>query len=104
MASWAATPIRRRTSAGCDTTSTPATRAVPESGRARVVRIRTAVVLPAPFGPRSPSTVPAGTAKSTPPSASVSPYLLTRPSASIIVSGIAHHLSAKYPLTCRMVS
>ncbi len=67
---------------------------VPASGRARVVRIRTAVVFPAPFGPSSPRTVPAGTAKSTPPRASVSPYLLTRPSASIIVSGIRIHLSA----------
>ena len=73
MASWAATPMWRRTSAGWATTSIPATVPRPESGRARVVRIRTAVVLPAPFGPSSPRIVPAGTAKSTPARAWVSP-------------------------------
>ena len=51
----------------------PATPAWPASGRASVVKIRTAVVFPAPFGPRSPSTLPAGTEKLTPASARVSP-------------------------------
>jgi len=37
----------------------PFTRAVPLSGLRRVVRIRRAVVLPAPFGPSNPKTVPA---------------------------------------------
>ena len=32
----------------------------PRPGGSSVVRIRTAVVLPAPFGPSSPSTVPRG--------------------------------------------
>ena len=41
--------------------------------RAKVVSTRTAVVLPAPFGPSSPRMVPAGTAMSTPASAWVSP-------------------------------
>ena len=40
------------------TTSSPATRALPPSGLSSVARIRTAVVLPAPFGPSRPSTVP----------------------------------------------
>ena len=43
------------------------------SGRSSVVRIRTAVVLPAPFGPSSPKTLPASTWRSTPRSASTSP-------------------------------
>ena len=40
------------------TTSRPATWARPPSGVSSVVKIRTAVVLPAPFGPSRPSTVP----------------------------------------------
>ena len=56
---------RRRSRA----TSTPATTARPASGRSSVVRIRTAVVLPAPLGPSSPHTVPAGTASDSPSSA-----------------------------------
>ena len=39
----------------------PSTVARPASGRRIVVKIRTAVVLPAPFGPSRPSTVPVGT-------------------------------------------
>ena len=73
VASWAATPMWRRTSAGCLITSMPATVACPESGRARVVSTRTAVVLPAPFGPNSPRMVPEGTEMSTPASAWVEP-------------------------------
>ena len=46
-------------------------------------KIRTAVVLPAPLGPSNPQTVPGGTLRSTPASAVVAPYRLTRPSASI---------------------
>ena len=34
---------------------------VPESGASRPVRRRTVVVLPAPFGPRSPKTAPRST-------------------------------------------
>ena len=43
--------MERRTSLGCLSTSMPATTALPLSGRSRVVSTRTAVVLPAPFGP-----------------------------------------------------
>ena len=60
VASCAATPMWRRTSPGCFTTSIPATVARPASGRASVVRIRTAVVLPAPFGPEQPEDGPGG--------------------------------------------
>ena len=53
-------PIRRRTACGSSATSNPATRARPRSGLSKVARIRTVVVFPAPFGPSSPSTPPAG--------------------------------------------
>ena len=41
----------------------------PESGRTSVVSTLTAVVLPAPLGPSTPSTVPSGTLRSSPSSA-----------------------------------
>ena len=55
---WATTPMARRTRIGSASTSMPATRALPLSGRDRVVRIRTVVDLPAPLGPSSPKMVP----------------------------------------------
>src|SRR5207342_2402712 len=48
-----------------------------------VERIRIAVVLPAPFGPRRPKTVPSRATMSMPSSARTFPNVLTRPSASI---------------------
>src|SRR5215472_2519067 len=78
-----ARPIDRRTAAASRTTSWPSTRARPASGSSKVVRIRTAVVLPAPFGPRTPSTVPCGTVRSIPRSARTSPNDLVRPSTRI---------------------
>ena len=54
---------------GSSRTSYPATRAVPLVGTDSVVIIRTVVVLPAPFGPSSPSTVPGATVKLTPSTA-----------------------------------
>ena len=59
-----------------------------QSGRLRVVRMRTAVLLPAPFGPSTPRIAPLGTSRSSPLSATVEPYRLTRPCASIITSFI----------------
>ena len=47
-------------------------RALPASGLSSVVRMRTVVVLPAPFGPSRPSTVPSRTSRSTPSSARTS--------------------------------
>ena len=52
--------------AGFGATSIPSMVARPPSGRRRVVRIRTVVVLPAPLGPSRPSTVPGATERSTP--------------------------------------
>ena len=70
-----------RTSWGSRTTSCPATVARPPSGRSNVVRMRIAVVLPAPLGPSNPTTVASATSKSTPASAVKSPKRLTSPSA-----------------------
>ena len=55
------TPIARRTSSGCATTSAPAITAVPDVGMMSVVSIRSSVDLPAPFGPRSPRISPDAT-------------------------------------------
>ena len=76
---WPASPICSRSRAASRTTSSPATRALPASGLSSVVSTRTAVVLPAPFGPSSPSTVPGAASRSTPSSARTSPNDLTRP-------------------------
>src|SRR3954451_15121564 len=70
-----------RTSLAWEKTSRPKTEALPPSGRSRVASTRTMVVFPAPFGPRSPWTVPSSTARSTPSSATVEPNRLTTPSA-----------------------
>src|SRR5690348_3160984 len=85
----------RCTAAAARTTSWPATRAQPLSGRDSVVRIRTAVVLPAPFGPSTPRMDPAGTWRSMPARATVWPYRLVSPSASIIreLTGASTYLS-----------
>src|SRR3954469_8655689 len=70
---WPASPMRARSAGASETTSRPATRALPASGSSSVARMRTIVVLPAPLGPSTPSTVPGATASSTPSSARVGP-------------------------------
>ena len=50
---------------------------MPESGSRMVERIRTAVVLPAPLGPSSPSTVPVSTSSETPSRARTLPRVKT---------------------------
>ena len=62
-------PMRSRTAWGSFAMSMPSTVAVPSSGSSRVVSTRTVVVLPAPLGPSSPSTVPCSTDRSNPSSA-----------------------------------
>ena len=74
--SWPVTPISRRTACGSRATSWPRTRAVPPSAGSSVARIETVVVLPAPLGPSSAVTVPAGTVRSRPSSTVWSPYRL----------------------------
>jgi hypothetical protein len=49
--------------AGCATTSTPATFAVPDVGTTLVVSIPAVVVFPAPFGPSSPKISPRRTVR-----------------------------------------
>src|SRR6185437_4289510 len=49
------------------------------AGGCSVARIRTVVVLPAPFGPSSANTEPRATVRSTPVSTAVGPYALPRP-------------------------
>src|SRR5215470_4132656 len=78
-----------RTFAASRTTSRPSTLACPASGSRMVARIRTAVVLPAPFGPSSPSTLPTWTARSMPSSATTGPNRLTSPCAAIAGSAMA---------------
>ena len=73
----------RRTSWGRVSTSMPPTSHRPPSGRRSVVSIRRVVVLPAPFGPSSPNTVPSGTARSRLSTARTGPYDFMSPSAMI---------------------
>src|SRR6185437_14555368 len=75
------TPIWRCTAQASRTTSRPATGAEPASGRVSVVRMRTAVVVPAPFGPSTPRMAPRGTSGSSPASATVGPNRFRSPSA-----------------------
>src|SRR3954471_19788271 len=75
----------------------PSTRAVPPSGRASVVSMRTTVVLPAPLGPSRPRTRPSGTSNDTPFTASTVPKHFTSPSATIAGSGT--RVSLAPPLT-----
>src|SRR5262245_6170944 len=78
-----ASPIRLRRTSPSRTTSSPTTSALPLSGNNSVVRILTAVVLPAPLGPSKPKTVPVATSRSMPRNASTEPKFLTSPSTTI---------------------
>src|SRR4051794_30160729 len=75
------TPTAARTPSGDVATSWPATWACPPSAVTSVERIFTAVVLPAPFGPSSANTDPAGIRRSMPSRTVLSPYDLRRPTA-----------------------
>jgi hypothetical protein len=75
--------MRSRTRSASRTTSNPSTSAVPPSGWRIVVRMRTAVVLPAPLGPRSPNTVAGATSKSIPARATRSPKRFCSPRTAI---------------------
>ena len=64
--------------------SWPSTLAVPLSGGKKQLSIFIVVDLPAPFGPRKPSTSPLATANETPSTATIGPKALRSPFASII--------------------
>src|SRR5215468_3735779 len=70
--------------AGAARYSRPLTRIRPAEGSSRPAIIRIVVDLPAPFGPRKPVTTPGRTTKSSPSTASFSPYRLLRFSTSIM--------------------
>ena len=70
---WPVRLITARTFAASRTTSWPATVARPPSGRDSVVRMRTVVVFPAPFGPSRASTEPSSTCRSSPSRTTVDP-------------------------------
>ncbi len=73
------TAIRCRISAApSGPTGMPATMAEPAVGEISVARIRTVVVLPAPFGPRNPNTSPAATLNDTSDTAVRPPKTLVR--------------------------
>ena len=88
-ASWPVRLIRPRTLSASRTMSCPSTRAEPPSGASSVASIRIVVVLPAPFGPRTPYTEPLRTDRSTPSTACVSPNDFVRPDASIASADIS---------------
>src|SRR5215218_8768527 len=67
--------------------SAPATRTLPPLGSSRPAIVRTAVVLPQPFGPISATTSPASTRRSSPSRATSRPYSRRRPSTSSTAAG-----------------
>ena len=87
---WPVRLMLRRTARGCVATSWPATIAVPASARSSVERIRTVVVLPAPFGPSSANTEPASTRRSSPVRTGTSPNDFRSPVACRVY--VIHHV------------
>src|SRR5262245_49423671 len=65
--------MRLRTSSDCASTSKPSTLTVPADGGRKPVSMRIVVVLPAPFGPRKPTTSPRSRVKLTSSTASAAP-------------------------------
>src|SRR3954471_2163492 len=76
----------RRTSSGLSKTSCEFTVAEPVLGEMKQVKIRIVVDLPAPFGPRKPTTSPRFTSKFTLSRARTTPNRLVSPLAWIITS------------------
>jgi hypothetical protein len=68
---------------------TPKIRACPASIGSGVASIRSIVVFPAPFGPRTPKISPCRTSRSIPSTARTSPKALTRPVAATLAVVIA---------------
>src|SRR5438874_1415038 len=80
-------PIRARISIAEVATSSPSTRMLPLSGLMRPSSAFSMVLLPAPFGPSSP-TAPAGNSADTPESAHCLPNTTLTPS-SVAANGVA---------------
>src|ERR1700752_2487131 len=66
----------------------PLTVTVPAVGRSSPRISRIVEVLPAPFGPRKPVTLPGSTVNDRSSTATVPPYLLVRPRASIMIPSL----------------
>jgi len=67
------TPTRARASGFAPVTSTPPMTTAPDEGRICPLIAASVVVLPAPFGPSSPTTLRSGTTRSIPRSTSMRP-------------------------------
>src|SRR5690606_21150394 len=67
-------------------------------GRLSVERMRSSVVLPAPFGPKSVRNSPSPTRRSTPRSTGRRPKALVTAVASIIAALLTRHLSGQFGL------
>src|SRR5687767_12481089 len=100
--------MRRFTSSGCACTSKFATRAMPEVGFIRPVRILIVVVLPAAFGPSTTKNSPRLTVRLRSFTASTSPKRFTRWMSSIIAIGLAepsegviHHHDVAWQLSAQ---
>src|SRR5438552_6483519 len=68
-----------RTASALRTTSWPRILAVPAEGARKVARMRSVVVLPAPFEPIKPNKSPLLTVRSSPDNAAIVPYIRVRP-------------------------
>src|SRR2546430_11357445 len=95
MTSDATHPIRCFTCIGSRRTSNPATDASPSVMSAKPVSNLIIVVLPAPFGPRRPKTVPEATFRVTWSTAVSFPYTLVRFSVTIALSVMVHPVSLR---------
>src|SRR5438876_440715 len=82
--------MRRFTSIGCSSTSSPHTETAPALGGMKPVIMRMVVDLPAPLGPRNPSTSPFPTSKETPSTARFDPKDLLRFSTLITAPSKTH--------------
>src|SRR5581483_7915454 len=85
-------PISRFASIGDSVTSKPPTVTLPEVGGMKPVIMRMVVDLPAPFGPRKPSTSPRSTRNEMPSTARFGPNVFTK--FSIVIIGLALRESA----------
>src|SRR3981081_296191 len=97
--------MRRFTSIGFACTSRPHTETAPAVGGMKPVIMRIVVDLPAPLGPRNPSTSPLPTSKETPSTARFDPKDLLRFS-TLITSPLQNtctdrHGPAEVPRRCR---
>src|SRR6266550_2604203 len=83
--------MSRRAGMGCSTISKPPTVTLPSVGGIKPVIMRMVVDLPAPLGPRKPSTSPRSTENETPSTARLGPNVLTKFSTFIMLNTLLNH-------------